>query len=56
MDNSYIIDNLLGQKESTRLIFKAKAETDAIAKSITALINTKGGDLVVGVNDEQRWT
>ena len=53
MENSFIIENLLQQKESNRLAFKSQANMDAIAKTITSFINTQGGDLVVGV-DEQK--
>lgn len=51
MENSFIIENLLQQKEGVRLEFKAKPNIDAIAKSITSFINTQGGDLIVGVDD-----
>jgi len=53
MDNSFIIDNLLQQQESVRLEFKAKPEKAAIAKVITSFINTQGGDLIIGVNDDK---
>lgn len=51
MENSFIIENLLQQKESVRLEFKAQPDIDAIAKSITSFINTQGGDLVVGIDN-----
>ena len=51
MDNSFIIDNLLEQDENVRLEYKAAVNLDAIAQAITAFINTKGGDLVVGIDD-----
>lgn len=54
MENSFIIENLLQQKESVRLEFKAEPDAAAIAKAITAFINTQGGDLVVGVHDNKR--
>jgi len=53
MDNSFIIDNLLQQQESVRLEFKAKPEKAAIAKVITSFINTQGGDLIIGINDDK---
>lgn len=53
MENSFIIENLLQQKEGVRLEFKASPNIDAIAKSITSFINTQGGDLVVGVDDNK---
>ncbi|MDL2308080.1 putative DNA binding domain-containing protein [Bacteroidales bacterium OttesenSCG-928-B11] len=52
MENSFIIENLLQQKSSIRLEFKAQPNMDAIAKSITSFINTQGGDLVVGVDND----
>ncbi len=53
MENSFIIENLLQQKEGVRLEFKASPSIDAIAKSITSFINTQGGDLVVGIDDNK---
>ena len=53
MENSFIIENLLQQKEGVRLEFKASPNIDAIAKSITSFINTQGGDVVVGVDDNK---
>ena len=54
MDNSFIIDNLLQQQEGVRLEFKAAANREAIAKTITAFINTQGGDLVIGIDDDKK--
>jgi ATP-dependent DNA helicase RecG len=53
MENSFIIENLLQQKEGVRLEFKAQPNIDAIAKTITSFINTQGGDLVVGIDDSK---
>lgn len=50
MENSFIIENLLHQKEGIRLEFKEQSNIDAIAKSIASFINTQGGDLVVGID------
>jgi len=54
MKNSFIIANLLQQKESVRLEFQGKADLEAIAQSITAFINTRGGDLVVGIDSRKK--
>ena len=54
MENSFIIENLLQLKEGVRLEFKAQPNIDAIAKSITSFINTQGGDLVVGIDDNKK--
>ena len=54
MENSFIIDNLLEQQESTRLEFKATVNKEAIAKTIAAFINTQGGDLVIGIEDNKK--
>src|SRR3972149_7015717 len=54
MENSFIIENLLQRKEGVRLEFIAQPNIDAIAKSITAFINTQGGDLVVGIDDNKK--
>ena len=53
MENNFIIENLLQQQEGTRLEFKIKVERDTIAKIITAFINTQGGDILIGVQDNK---
>jgi ATP-dependent DNA helicase RecG len=53
MENSFIIENLLQQQKSVRLEFKAQPVIDEIAATITAFINTQGGDLIVGVGDNK---
>ncbi len=53
MENNFIIDNLLQQQEGARLEFKVKADKDAIAKIITSFINTQGGDILIGVEDDK---
>lgn len=55
MEDSFIIKNLLEQPESERLELKADINYDAIAKVITSFINTKGGDLLIGVNDDKSF-
>jgi len=47
MENSFIIENLLHQKEGIRLEFKEQSNIDAIAKSIASFINTQGGDFIL---------
>ncbi len=54
MDNSFIVQNLLQQKEGIRLEFKANPDLDIIARIITAFINTQGGDLVVGIDEDKK--
>ncbi|MDZ4668557.1 MAG: putative DNA binding domain-containing protein [bacterium] len=54
MENSFIIDNLLEQQQGNRLEFKATVNREAIAKTIAAFINTQGGDLVIGVEDNKK--
>ncbi|MCC5938027.1 MAG: putative DNA binding domain-containing protein [Lunatimonas sp.] len=53
MEDSFIIKNLLDQPEGERLELKAGIDYDAISKVITSFINTKGGDLVIGVNEDK---
>ena len=53
MDNTFIIDNLLRQNESESLEFKVSMTKDSIAKTVTAMLNTHGGDILVGVNDNK---
>lgn len=50
MENSFIIQNLLQQDEGVRLELKSQADLDQIAITITALINTQGGDMIIGVD------
>lgn len=54
MENSFVIENLLQQKKGVRLELKAQPNIDALAKSITSFINTHGGDLVVGVDENKK--
>ena len=54
MENSFIIENLLQQKKGVRLEFKERPDIDAIAESITSFINTQGGDLVVGIDENKK--
>ena len=54
MENNFIIENLIQQKENVRLEFRANVDLDAIAKSITAFINSHGGDLIVGIDDNKK--
>ena len=53
MENSFIINNLLQKEESVRLALKTSAHITTIAKTITAFINTQGGDLLIGVDDDK---
>jgi ATP-dependent DNA helicase RecG len=53
MEDNIIITNLLKLPESERLEFKATIDKSSIAKVITSFINTKGGDLVIGINDDK---
>lgn len=52
MEDNLIINNLLKQSEGERLEFKSDINPKAIAEVITSFINTKGGDLLIGVNDD----
>ena len=53
MENSFIIKNLLQQNESVRLEFKSRIDLDLIPITITALINTQGGDMIIGVDENK---
>lgn len=55
MENSFIIENLLEQQQGNRLEFKATVNKEAIAKTIAAFINTQGGDLLIGVEDNKKF-
>ena len=53
MEDSFIIKNLLDQPEGVRLELKAKLDLESIAKVITSFVNTSGGDLIIGINDDK---
>jgi len=53
MEDNIIVTNLLKQSESERLEFKAVLDKSNIAKVITSFINTQGGDLLIGINDDK---
>jgi predicted HTH transcriptional regulator len=49
------VNNLIRQKESNTLDFKLKITSkEKIAKTISALANTKGGYLLIGVSDKRK--
>lgn len=54
MDGKFIIENLLQQEESERLEFKGEATVSTLAKTVTAMLNGNGGDIVLGVNNKNR--
>lgn len=53
MDNTFVIDNLLRQNESDVLEFKKNYSADVIAKNVTAMLNNRGGDILIGVTEEK---
>ena len=54
MDNTFVIDNLLRQNESDVLEFKEKYSPEVIAKNVTAMLNNRGGDILVGITDDKQ--
>lgn len=54
MDGKFIIDNLLRQEESDRLVFKYLITEEELARNVTAMLNGKGGDIVLGIGDNKR--
>jgi ATP-dependent DNA helicase RecG len=53
MDNTFIIDNLLRQNKSESLDYRTTMTTDSIAKAVTVMLNTHGGDILVGVDENK---
>ncbi len=53
MDGRFIIENLLRQDENERLDFLPKPTEDILAKRITALLNARGGDIIIGVDNQK---
>ena len=51
--NNLIIKNLLNQ-ESGNVIFIPKYSKVSITKSVVSLLNTRNGDILVGVDDERK--
>ena len=54
MDNTFVIDNLLRQNESDVLEFKEQYSPEVIAKNVTAMLNNRGGDILVGITDDKQ--
>ena len=54
MDNTFVIDNLLRQNESDVLEFKEKYSPEVIAKNVTAMLNNRGGDILVGITGDKQ--
>ena len=54
MDNSFIIDNLLNQNRSESLEFKTDLSYEGIAKLVTFMLNRRGGDILIGVDEQKR--
>ena len=48
-----IIDNLLALKNKTSLDLMVQSNMEAIAKSVTAFINTNGGSIILGMDANQ---
>ncbi len=53
MENNFVIDNLLQQQKGSRLEFKAVANKESISKTITSFINTEGGYVLIGIEDDK---
>jgi ATP-dependent DNA helicase RecG len=53
MEDSFIIKNLLEQPKGERFDLNATVDYDVISQVITSFINTKGGDLLIGINDDK---
>ena len=53
MDNTFIIDNLLRQNESDVLEFMTMLSIDNIAINVTSMLNNRGGDILVGVDESK---
>lgn len=53
MDNTFIIDNLLRQNECDSLAFKKTLAEEKIAQEVVAMLNSRGGDILVGVDDNK---
>ncbi|RZF58570.1 ATP-binding protein [Sphingobacterium corticibacterium] len=52
MDYTSLISNLIKNGEGKRLVFLSQLRRDTVAKSVCALINEEGGDVLVGVDDD----
>lgn len=53
MDNRFIIDNLLMQEKSEQLGFLDHFDENEIGKNITAMLNGRGGTILVGIDDRK---
>lgn len=53
MEDSFIIKNLIEKPEGDRLELKAQIDFESIARVITSFVNTSGGDLIIGINEDK---
>lgn len=54
MDGKFIIDNLLQQNESDRLVFKQQTTEEELAPFVTSMLNGRGGDIVLGIDKNKK--
>jgi len=48
-----IIENLLALRDEIPLELRTQSDVEAIAKSVTAFINTHGGSIILGIDDDK---
>ena len=48
-----IIENLLALKDEIPLELRAQSDMEAIAKSVTAFINARGGSIILGIDGDK---
>ena len=53
MNTEQLIKDLLKQEESGQLEFKEVVHKDSIGKTICGFLNNKGGQLLIGINDNK---
>jgi len=52
MNNEKQLKDLIGQKESEQLEFKEVVSKESIAKTLCSFLNTKGGRVIIGIDNE----
>lgn len=53
MNNSFIIKNLIDKKEGLRIEFKTEVNKSTIGEIVTSLLNTEGGDIIIGISENK---
>ena len=54
MSDTLILESLLKKEENSRLAFVGEADVESVCKVATSLVNSDGGDILIGVNSKKK--